>query len=56
MSQREAFLVAIKGICLGHGYTEQNWNKGSHDWDNFFDMGYLAENAREAFDEARRCE
>ncbi|MBH2767663.1 MULTISPECIES: hypothetical protein [Serratia] len=56
MSEREAFLERIKYICIGHGYTEQNWNKGPHDWNYFFNMGYRAKDAREAFDEARRCE
>ncbi|ORM64508.1 hypothetical protein PRCB_16375 [Pantoea rodasii] len=51
---KELFMHDIKKICLGHGYTEQNWNKGSHDWGDLYDQGYR--DAGEAFQEARRCE
>jgi hypothetical protein len=54
--KRAAFMLRMKEIALTKGYTADNWNRGVHDWNEYFDLGYRAETARDAFDEARSCE
>lgn len=54
--KRAAFMLRMKEIALRNGYTADNWNLGAHDWNEYFDLGYREETARDAFDEARNCE
>ncbi len=51
MTERQKFMVAIERICGG-----KNARYVLHDWGLYFRLGYRANNAGEAFQEAIQCE
>lgn len=55
-SEREQFKSVIRAICKN--ITGSGWQSRYvlHDWDLYFDLGFRAKNAREAFDMAIECE
>lgn len=55
MSEYQAFMVKIREIWTNYGRSESTWNF-LHDWDFYFNLGYRAETAGEAFNDALRCE
>mgnify|MGYP000877297880 CR=1 FL=1 len=51
MSEYQKFLVEIERICGG-----KNARFVMHDWKLYFNLGYRAKNAGEAYREALQCE
>lgn len=50
-TEKELFFAAIRDIWIGHDRSVNAWN-ALHDWQHYFYLGYRAETAREAFDDA----
>ncbi|MBM6442349.1 hypothetical protein JQF37_01735 [Pseudomonas sp. MIL9] len=55
MSERQAFMAAIKRMWLNLGRPEASWD-AVHDWDYYFRQGVRADDAHIAFQDAINCE
>ena len=55
MSERQAFMAAIKRMWLNLGRSESSWD-AVHDWDLYFRQGFRADDAHIAFQDALQCE
>lgn len=52
---RREFMARIKEIWVARGRPADSWDC-IHDWDGYYRLGYRAETAHEAVNDAMRCE
>jgi hypothetical protein len=55
MTERQAFMAAIKRMWLNLGRPESSWD-AVHDWDLYFRQGARVDDAHIAFQDALQCE